>query len=181
MTDAQRAGGPRRDLRPRLPGNAPTAHWTGNVPGQLGITTNGRERETFDDLARWKVQRGLHPPAEERSRRSASEPLLGRLAEEVVHDHTRRLVSCLSPRPEQSAYYWRGELGREVDVVMTIEGKPIPIEGRFRADPRRDLDGRHAFLESHSAAPFGLVVTRDLVELREGTLFLPLSCFLLMI
>lgn len=128
-----------------------------------------------------KVKRALHPPAEERSRRSASGPLLGRLAEEVVHDHARRLVCCLSPRPEQSAYYWRGELGREVDVVMTIEGKPIPIEGRFRADPRRDLDGRRAFLESHSAAPFGLVVTRDLVELREGTLFLPLSCFLLMI
>jgi predicted AAA+ superfamily ATPase len=108
-------------------------------------------------------------------------PLLGRLAEGVVHDHAKRLVYCLNPGPEPNAFYWRDGHDREVDVVVSIDGKPIPIEVKYRANPQRDLDGLRAFLESHPQAPFGIVVTRDLMEIIGKTLFIPLSQFLLMV
>lgn len=115
-------------------------------------------------------------------RRTLTDPaLLGRLAEAVVHDHAKRLVYCLNPGPEPEAFYWRDGHDKEVDVVVNIDDRPIPIEVKFRTNPHRDLEGLNAFLEAHSAAPFGLVVTRDLLELRDRTLFLPLSHFLLMV
>jgi uncharacterized protein len=116
------------------------------------------------------------------NQRTLTDPtLLGPLAEAVVHEHAKRLVYCLNPGPEPGAFYWRDRNDREVDVVVTIGGKPLPIEVKYRTRPERDLDGLHAFLDSHQDAPFGLVVTRDLLELRDRTLFLPLALFLLMV
>ena len=115
-------------------------------------------------------------------RRTLTDPdLLGRLAEAVVYDHAKRLVYCLNPGPEPEAFYWRDDKNREVDVVISVDDKPIPIEVKYRTNPRRDLDGLHSFLEEHQATPFGLVVTRDLIARDDKTIFLPLSHFLLMV
>lgn len=115
-------------------------------------------------------------------RRTLTDPnLLGRLAEGVVHDHARRLVYCLNPGPKPEAFYWRDDHGHEVDVVISVDGKPLPIEVKYRSNPRQDLEGMHAFLEAHPDSPFGVVVTRDLLELRDRILFLPLTHFLLMV
>ncbi len=115
-------------------------------------------------------------------RRTLTDPnLLGRLAEGVVHDHAKRLVYCLNPGPKPEAFYWRDDHGHKVDVVISIEGKPVPIEVKYRSNPRQDLEGMRAFLETHTDSPFGVVVTRDLLDLRDKTLFLPLSHFLLMV
>jgi uncharacterized protein len=115
-------------------------------------------------------------------RRTLTDPaLMGRLAEAVVHDHAKRLVYCLKPGPEPSAFYWRDGHNREVDVVISIDDSPIPIEVKYRTNPHRDLEGLNAFLEENPSAPFGLVVTRDLVELSGRKLFVPLSHFLLMV
>ncbi|MGC2289155.1 MAG: ATP-binding protein [Thermoplasmata archaeon] len=107
--------------------------------------------------------------------------LMGRLAEGIVHDHAKRLVYCLNPGPEPKAFYWRDRHDREVDVVVRIDDKAVPIEVKYRTDPHHDLDGLNAFLAAHPAVPFGLVVTRDLIEMGDRKLFLPLSHFLLMV
>jgi predicted AAA+ superfamily ATPase len=95
--------------------------------------------------------------------------------------NAKRLVYCLNPGPEPEAFYWRDRHDREVDVVVSIDGKPVPIEVKYRVDPHRDLDGLTAFREQHPASPFGLVVTRDTIDLREQKLLLPLSHFLLLL
>jgi len=113
-------------------------------------------------------------------RRTLTDPSqCGQLAEAVVQDHAKRLVYCLNPGPEPQAFYWRDPHDREVDVVVKIHEKPIPIEVKYRTDPRRDLGGMTAFLDVHPTSPFGLVVSRDLLELRDRVIFVPLSHFLL--
>jgi uncharacterized protein len=115
-------------------------------------------------------------------RRTLTDPsLLGRLAEAVVHDHAKWLVYCLNPGPEPEAFYWRDDQNKDVDVVISVDGKPIPIEVKYRTNPRKDLDGLRSFLDSHQVTPFGLVVTRDLIGRDEKMIFLPLSHFLLMV
>jgi hypothetical protein len=107
--------------------------------------------------------------------------LLGPLVEGVVHDHTKRLVYCLNPGPTPEAFYWRDRQNREVDVVVRIGGKPLPIEVKYRNDPKRGLEGMESFLRSNAEAPFGLVVTRDHFELRDRVLFIPLFQYMLMV
>jgi len=114
------------------------------------------------------------------SRRTLSDPgPLGPLVEGIVHDHAKRLVFCLEPGPDPEAFYWRDRQNREVDIVVRISGKPLPIEVKYRTDPSRDLDGLKSFLEQVPSAPFGLVVTRDTLELRDNIIFVPLTRFLL--
>ena len=114
------------------------------------------------------------------NRRTLSDPgLLGPLVEGLVHDHAKRLVYCLAPGRDPEAFYWRDRQNREVDIVVRISGKPLPIEVKYRTDPTRDLDGLKSFLEQVPNTPFGIVVTRDTLELRDNVVFVPLSRFLL--
>jgi uncharacterized protein len=136
-----------------------------------------RQRKVI--LANPGLQNALQGRLDRRTLTDAN--LLGRLAEAVVHDHAKRLVYCLNPGPEPEAFYWRDDRNREVDVVVSIDDKPIPIEVKYRTNPRGDLEGMRAFLESHDTSPFGLVVTRDLIQLSDRALFVPLSHFLLMV
>lgn len=104
---------------------------------------------------------------------------LGPAVESVVHDHAKRLVHGLAPGLLPPAFYWRDRQGHEVDVVVEIDGRPLPIEVKHRGDPTRGLEGLRAFLAAHPAA-FGLVVTRDRLALEDNLVFLPLELFLLM-
>lgn len=105
---------------------------------------------------------------------------LGPSVEALVHDHARRLAGALSPEWLPRAFYWRDRRGREVDVVVPLGDRVLPVEVKHRGDPGRGLEGLRAFLEAHPEAPFGLVVTRDRLELRDRLLFLPLEAFLLL-
>lgn len=104
---------------------------------------------------------------------------LGPLVEGLVHDHAKRLAYSLNPGPDPEAFYWRDRQNREVDIVIQVSGKPLPIEVKYRTDPARDLDGLRSFLQQVPVSPFGIVVTRDTLELRDNVAFLPLSRFLL--
>ena len=73
----------------------------------------------------------------------------------------------------------------EVDFVLTIGVKRIPIEVKYQAriDPLRDTEGLRSFIEkSVNNAPFGLLVTQDdnpqIVDPRIMTL--PLSSLMLL-
>jgi uncharacterized protein len=116
------------------------------------------------------------------SRRTLTDPqVLGPQAEGLAHDHAKRLVYCLDPGPTPEAFYWRDRQNREVDIVISVGGRPVPIEVKYRTDPHRDLEGIRSFISANSDAPFGLVITRDVLEIQGRILFLPLSHFLLMV
>jgi predicted AAA+ superfamily ATPase len=104
---------------------------------------------------------------------------MGRLVESVVHGYAKRLAFNLSPGPSPPVYYWRDRHDHEVDIVIEFQGAPVPIEVKYRSDPKRDLEGLHHFIEEE-APPFGIVVTRDLLELQPPILYIPLVDFLML-
>ena len=106
---------------------------------------------------------------------------LGPSVEGLVHDHAKRLAYCLDPGHDPEAFYWRDRGGHEVDIVVRIDERTLPIEVKYRADPGRDLGGLKAFMEEEKDVPFGLVVTRDVLSREEQVLFIPLPWFLLMV
>lgn len=104
---------------------------------------------------------------------------MGRLVESAVHGYAKRLAFNLSPGPSPPIYYWRDRHDHEVDIVIEYRGSPIPIEVKYRSDPKRDLDGMRHFIEEKSP-PFGIVVTRDLLDFEPPVLYVPLTDFLML-
>ncbi len=104
---------------------------------------------------------------------------MGILVETLVHCDAKRLSFNLSPGSSPSVCYWRDKHGHAVDIVVEVNKKPIPIEVKFRDNPRQGLEGMNQFVaEKHP--PFGIVVTRDTLALEPPLLFVPLEDFLLM-
>jgi uncharacterized protein len=104
---------------------------------------------------------------------------MGRTVESVVHGYAKRLSFNLSPGPTPPVYYWRDQHDHEVDVVIEYQGTPVPIEVKYRTEPKSDLEGIRHFIEEKSPG-FGIVVTRDLLELEPPLLFVPFDDFLML-
>ncbi len=104
---------------------------------------------------------------------------MGRTVESVVHGYAKRLAFNLSPGPTPPVYYWRDQHDHEVDVVIEYHGAPLPIEVKYRTDPKTNLEGLRHFIEDKSP-PFGIVVTRDFLELEPPILFVPFADFLML-
>lgn len=83
------------------------------------------------------------------------------------------------------AHFPERESEPEVDFVMTIGVKRIPVEVKYQAriDPLRDTEGLRSFIEkAANNAPFGLLITQgEASEVVDPRLIqLPLSSFLLL-
>lgn len=105
---------------------------------------------------------------------------LGNVAEMLVHEHCKRLKFCLEPEFKTELFYWRTTQGDEVDIIVELHRKPIPIESKYRNDiHKKDLKGLYHFLKEYEAS-FGVVITKDRFDLRENIIYMPLWLFLLM-
>jgi predicted AAA+ superfamily ATPase len=105
---------------------------------------------------------------------------LGKVVESLVHEHSKRLKYCLEPGTDPELYYWKTDRKEEVDIVMEINNKPIPIEVKYRSDiPGSTLKGIKSF-QKNFKCPFGVVVTRDVLDLRENLVYVPLWLYLIM-
>ena len=89
----------------------------------------------------------------------------GLLAESIAGDHTRRLWASLGPAAlSEMPYYWRDGRGREVDLVMDLRNRPVPIEVKYRRRVRAsDLGGLSSF-----AGKFGPKVALALTQDESG-------------
>lgn len=109
----------------------------------------------------------------------------GRMAETVAADHTRRLWHTLEPASAPAMpYYWhsRGRGGAEVDLVMTLRQRPIPVGIRYRQRvDESDLEGLSRFSAKFDP-PLSIAVSRnDLRLAMDGTaVVVPLWLYLLM-
>lgn len=105
---------------------------------------------------------------------------LGKIVETLVHEHCRRLKFNLEPSSRVELFYWRTKQGEEVDVVMEILRKPIAIESKYKNNIRKgELKGLRKLLEVHKES-LGIVITRDVLDLKDRMVFIPLWLFLLM-
>jgi predicted AAA+ superfamily ATPase len=105
---------------------------------------------------------------------------LGKVAEILVHEHCKRLKSCLEPLSDPQIFYWRTTQGEEVDVIMEVFRKPIPIESKYSDYiPKSELKGIYQFLKEY-AGSFGLVITKNRFDLKGRIIYMPLWLFLVM-
>ena len=106
----------------------------------------------------------------------------GLLAESIAGDHTRRLWAALDPAalPEMP-YYWRDGRGREVDLVVDLRSKPVPIEVKYRRHVRAsDLGGLSGFA-GRFGSKVALAITQDELGMPGGgAVMVPLWLYLAM-
>lgn len=104
--------------------------------------------------------------------------LVGKVVETLVHEHCLRLYFYLAGPPVK-LFYWRTPGGNEVDMVMEVSRRLIPIEVTYGVSISKELRGINEFMKRHES-PFGIFVTRDTFDLRGGIVYIPLWLFLLM-
>ena len=104
---------------------------------------------------------------------------LGFIAESVTHGYAKRMAFNLTLRPDPPVYYWRNRRDKEVDIVIEVDGVPLPIEVKYRENPKTGLVGLDDFA-AEKRSPFSIVVTRDLLEADGNRLFIPLEDFMLL-
>ena len=105
----------------------------------------------------------------------------GRVAEAVVCDHTMRLAKSYDRAAGRHMYYWRSGRGDEVDAVVRIGGKALPVVSRHGGRLREsDFRGIRRFAEKFGTK-VGLVVSDDRIGLDDGGIVtIPLWLYLLM-
>lgn len=103
---------------------------------------------------------------------------VGKMAETIVADHTRRLKAAIEPAPDPALYYWRGS--NEVDMVMDICERPLPVEVKYRRHiGDSDLRGIAEFGERFGPK-VSVVVSKSHLEARGSTALVPAWLYLLM-
>ncbi len=104
---------------------------------------------------------------------------LGIIAEGILFDHLVRLKFNLEPGPEPEIFYWKDS--KEIDFVLQVKRKPIPVESKFRnRTPEEVLKVLEEFADQNKS-PFGIIVTKDIFNTDGRIIKIPLWVFLLMI
>lgn len=107
----------------------------------------------------------------------------GLVVESVCADHMKRLSYSIEGSKE-NVYFWDYQQG-EVDMVLNISDKTVPIEVKYRDEvSKSDLKGLNRFIYDNGT-DYGVVITKDktdIINLREGkAVLIPLWSLLMMI
>jgi predicted AAA+ superfamily ATPase len=104
---------------------------------------------------------------------------LGFVVESMLFDHLTRLKFNLEPGPEPEIFYWKDN--REIDFIMSLRRKVIPIESKFRTViPREVIETMKEFMSANKS-PFGIIITKEEYRVEENIIKIPLWLFLLII
>jgi len=105
--------------------------------------------------------------------------VLGSLAETIAQDHLRRLKLILEPSKKDELFFWRDNSKRELDFIIELNNKVIPIESKFQETIRsEDIRVIQAAIEKFNS-PFGILLTKKSIHLSNKILSIPLWLFLL--
>jgi predicted AAA+ superfamily ATPase len=111
---------------------------------------------------------------------------VGRIAEGVATDHLVRLAFHLSGQKqlfeyENRVFFWRGKKDREVDLILRLNDKYLPIEVKYQSSIRRsDLYGVIDF-EKGAVSPSGLILAKEKLQSRNKITIVPLTLFLMLV
>ena len=104
---------------------------------------------------------------------------LGYVVEGVLFEHLMKLKYILEPGPEQKIFYWKGR--KEVDFILTVKQKGIPIESKYSMRIRDLAKETIQACIQEIRAPFGIIVTKNEFKREDNILEIPLWIFLLII
>lgn len=103
---------------------------------------------------------------------------IGKVAETVVADHTRRLVADMTNGLVRDIYYWHE--GHEVDIVAETPQAILPIEVKYRENVTlSELKGIRKFRKKFGT-DLAITVTKNQLEIKDDILFVPLWIYLVM-
>ena len=106
----------------------------------------------------------------------------GMMAETVAGDHTRRLWQRLAPASASpTPHYWHGGGGAEVDMVVRLRRRPVPIAVKYRRHVEASgLRGLSRFSDKFDS-PLAIAVSRNESRLvGDGIVAVPMWLYLCM-
>ncbi len=104
---------------------------------------------------------------------------LGIVVEGILFDHLIRLKFNIEPGPEPEIFYWRNS--KEIDFVLPVKRKLIPIESKYRSKTPKDSVASISNFIKEKNSPFGIIITKDEFSLEGKILKMPLWVFLLVV
>ena len=103
---------------------------------------------------------------------------LGRIAETIAADHTRRIVSDITGGTIQDIFYWHERY--EVDIVAEMPQSTLPIEVKYRENVTlSELKGIQKFKKKFNPS-MSIVVTKNQLDMQNGIIFIPFWMYLMM-
>ncbi|MEM3697899.1 MAG: DUF4143 domain-containing protein [Candidatus Bathyarchaeia archaeon] len=107
-----------------------------------------------------------------------------KLIECVVSNHLSRFMFNLYPSslfdPSNYVFYWKDKK-TEVDFVIELEGKFLPIEVKYSDNIQKDdARGIYNFMKTGRSYDFGIITSRTRFEAGKRYVVVPLSIFLLL-
>jgi len=105
---------------------------------------------------------------------------LGIIAQTICYDHLKRLSFYLLKSENTDISYWHN--GKEIDLILEGTKWNIPIEVKYTNQNKKDaIKEINKFInENKNKSPFGIIVTKNTLDLKDNTLLIPLWLFLLM-
>lgn len=110
----------------------------------------------------------------------------GKMAECVAADHLVRFAFQVSKvkqlfEYENNVLYWKGKKGREVDFVLRMGDRYLPIEVKFQSALKKsDLYGIIDFSKSMPGQR-GIILSKDVLESKNKIIVVPIALFLLLV
>ena len=104
---------------------------------------------------------------------------MGKIAETIIADHSKRLKYNLEPFPNPQIFYWKDKY--EVDLIISPSGKVLPIEVKYQENinPSDDLKGIIYFRKKFRPI-FSFMITKNLLRNYDSVFFIPLWLYLIM-
>jgi len=107
-----------------------------------------------------------------------------KLVECVASNHISRFMFCLHPSslfdPSNYVFYWRNKK-REVDFVIDLDGKFLPIEVKYSDNIQKDdVRGISEFMKTGRSYDHGIITSKSLLEVNKNHTVVPLSILLLL-
>src|SRR3989344_1564094 len=104
---------------------------------------------------------------------------LGLVVQSTIFDHLTRLKFNVEPGPEPEIFYWKDK--KEIDFVLTIKRKPIPVESKFSKSLEQETVRTLKEFTKKNNSPFGIIITKTEYGWDENILKIPLWMILTVI
>ncbi|MDO9517694.1 MAG: ATP-binding protein [Methanosarcinaceae archaeon] len=111
--------------------------------------------------------------------RSIKDENIGLLVESVVNSNLLALKESSQSIDLRDISYFTDKQKHEVDIVLDIGGKVVPLEVKYQNNIyNHDFKNLHYFMDAQDLG-FGVIVTKNLFEMKKDILCIPVWMFLL--
>lgn len=136
----------------------------------------------FHALRSWVLGR---EPYDETLQYLKKQEELGKITESVVASHLIRLLFSYSPSTQFDytvlLFYWRSQGKRELDFVLKLGDLYSPIEVKYQSKISNEDGFSIIDFQKGGKSSKGLLLTKDLLEVRRSYIEVPVPLFLLLI